>query len=147
MGHAFNFVYTRIMQDKIIPMVPVMLNTYFPPNQPTPERSYRLGQAINEAVKSWDNGKRVAIMASGGLSHFVINEEIDQRVIKDLETKNAQDLFDLPREHISSGSSEIRNWIAASGATEHLDFNLIDYAPCYRSPAGTGCAMAFGSWS
>ena len=75
------------------------------------------------------------------------NEEIDQRVIKDLETKNAQDLFDLPREHISSGSSEIRNWIAASGATEHLDFNLIDYAPCYRSPAGTGCAMAFGSWS
>ena len=147
MGHAFNFVYTRIMQDKIIPMVPVMLNTYFPPNQPTPERSYRLGQAINKAVQSWDNDKRVAVIASGGLSHFVINEEIDQRVIKDLETKNAQDLFDLPREHISSGSSEIRNWIATAGATEHLDFKLIDYAPCYRSPAGTGCAMGFGAWS
>jgi hypothetical protein len=147
MGHAFNFVYTRIMQDKLIPMVPVMLNTYFPPNQPTPERSYRLGQAIRKAVESWDNNQRVAVIASGGLSHFVINEEIDQRVIKSLENKDTESLFSLPREHISSGSSEIRNWIAAAGATEHLDFKLIDYAPCYRSPAGTGCAMGFGAWS
>jgi len=23
---------------------------------------------------------------------------------------------------------------------------LIDYVPCYRSPAGTGCAMAFAYW-
>ena len=38
MGHAFSFIYTRIMGDKLIPMVPIMLNTYFPPNQPTPKR-------------------------------------------------------------------------------------------------------------
>ena len=147
MGHAFNFIYTRIMGDKLIPMVPVMLNTYFPPNQPTPKRSYKLGQAIRRAVESWDSSARVAVIASGGLSHFVINEEIDQRVIKDLKNKDTEDLFALPREHLASGSSEIRNWIAAAGAAEHMDFNLIDYAPCYRSPAGTGCAMAFGFWS
>jgi 3-O-methylgallate 3,4-dioxygenase len=23
---------------------------------------------------------------------------------------------------------------------------LIDYVPCYRSPAGTGCAMGFAEW-
>ncbi len=58
MGHAFSFIYTRIMQDKLIPMVPVMLNTYFPPNQPTPKRSYNLGQAIRNAVEEWDSDAR-----------------------------------------------------------------------------------------
>jgi hypothetical protein len=24
---------------------------------------------------------------------------------------------------------------------------LIDYIPCYRSPAGTGCGMAFATWT
>ena len=147
MGHAFSFVYTRIMQDKLIPMVPVMLNTYFPPNQPTPKRSYNLGQAIRNAVEDWDSDARVAVIASGGLSHFVINEELDQSVIKGLESRDTEGLFGLPREHLNSGSSEIRNWITTSGATEHMDFHLIDYAPCYRSPAGTGCAMAFAYWS
>jgi 3-O-methylgallate 3,4-dioxygenase len=48
---------------------------------------------------------------------------------------------------LNSGTSEIRNWIATAGAVEHLDMKLIDYVPCYRSPAGTGCAMGFAEWS
>jgi len=27
-----------------------------------------------------------------------------------------------------------------------LKMKLIDYVPCYRSPAGTGNAMAFAYW-
>ena len=76
-------------------MVPVMLNTYFPPNQPTPKRSYNLGQAIRNAVSEWESDARVAVIASGGLSHFVINEELDQRVIKGLEDGDTDNLFNL----------------------------------------------------
>ena len=68
-----------------MPMVPVMVNTYYPPNQPTPKRCYAFGQAVRKAIESWDSDKRVALMASGGLSHVVIDEEIDAMVIDGLE--------------------------------------------------------------
>jgi 3-O-methylgallate 3,4-dioxygenase len=29
---------------------------------------------------------------------------------------------------------------------EDKKVNTYDYVPCYRSPAGTGCAMAFAEW-
>lgn len=147
MGHAFSFIYGRILQGNPLPTVPLMLNTYYPPNQPTPKRCYALGQAVRRAVESWPADKRVAIIASGGLSHFVIDEDLDQRVITAMRTKDAAALTTLPRAQLNSGNSEIRNWIAVAGAVEHLDMHLVDYVPCYRSPAGTGCAMGFAQWA
>lgn len=35
-GHAFGFVHNRLLSGVTIPVVPVFLNTYYPPNQPTP---------------------------------------------------------------------------------------------------------------
>ena len=146
MGHAFSFIYGRIMNGSTIPTVPVMLNTYYAPNQPTPKRCYALGQAIRRAVESWPNDQRVAVIASGGLSHFVIDEDLDHRTLNAMQQKDVATLTALPRESLDSGNSEIRNWIAAAGAVEHLDMQLVDYVPCYRSPAGTGCAMGFATW-
>jgi hypothetical protein len=147
MGHAFSFVYGRLMNGKAVPTVPVMVNTYYPPNQPTPKRCYELGRAVRAAIESWPNDARVAIVASGGLSHFVIDEELDHQVINALQAKNVEAIYALPRKRLNSGTSEIRNWIVTAGAVEHLDMKLIDYVPCYRSPAGTGCAMGFAQWT
>ena len=146
MGHAFGFVYRRIMDGNAIPVVPILLNTYYPPNQPTPGRSYDLGKSLRQAIESWDEGLRVAVLASGGLSHFVIDEELDEGVLKALREKDEAHLRALPRNRLNSGTSETRNWIAAAGALEELDMKVIDYVPCYRSPAGTGCAMGFAYW-
>mgnify|MGYP001595930076 FL=1 len=146
-GHAFAYVYNRIMIEGIIPTVPVMLNTYYPPNQPTPKRCFDLGRSIKSAIEAWPKKARVGILASGGLSHFVVDEELDQMALEGMREKNLVKLSQLPREKINSGSSEIRNWIVITGATEHLNMNLLDYVPCYRSPAGTGCAMGFATWS
>src|SRR5260370_864413 len=77
-GHAWNFVHQRIMGERVVPIVPVMLNTYYPPTQPTPRRCYQLGRAIRQAVEAWPWGKRVGIVASGGLSHFFVAEELDR---------------------------------------------------------------------
>jgi hypothetical protein len=52
----------------------------------------------------------------------------------------------LPLEKLQSGNSELRCWSALAGAVEGRSMKLIDYVPCYRSPAGTGCAMAFAYW-
>ena len=146
-GHAFTYVYNRLMTEGIITAVPVMLNTYYPPNQPTPKRCYNLGRALRSAIESWPQGIRVGILASGGLSHFVVDEELDQQALEAMKAKSVEQLTALPREKINSGSSEIRNWMVVTGATEHLEMDVVDYVPCYRSPAGTGCAMGFATWS
>lgn len=146
-GHAWGFVWRRIMGERIIPVVPVMLNTYFPPNQPTPKRCHDLGVALGRAVAEWDSGTRVALVASGGLTHFVVTEEFDQKVLKALEKKDVETISALDRKMLNSGNSEIRNWITVGAAAGEMDFKLIDYVPCYRSAAMTGCAMGFAQWS
>lgn len=145
-GGAFSFIYGRIT-DKKYPMVPVMQNTYFPPNQPRPLRSWEFGVAIREAIQSFPGNQRVALIASGGLSHFVIDEEIDRAAIKAMEANDVEAMGALPTERLQSGTSEIRNWLTIAGAMGDRPLKLYDYVPCYRSPAGTGCAMAFGEWS
>jgi hypothetical protein len=146
-GHAFGFVHQRIMQRAAIPIVPVFLNTYYPPNQPSPRRCYKLGQAIRQAVESYPEDLRVGIVASGGLSHFTIDEPLDGTVIRALREKDAAALQSLPRERLNSGNSEIRNWICAAGALEHLDLKWVHYAPGYRTLAGTGTGLCFGHWA
>lgn len=145
-GHAFTFVRLRLMKHHVVPMVPILLNTYFPPNQPTARRCYALGEAVRRAVESWPERDRVGVVASGGLSHFVVDEELDQTVLKAIAGGESSVLEGLPEDKLQSGSSEIKNWIVAAGALGHLSFEEIDYVPGYRSAAGTGCGMAFGRW-
>ena len=150
MAHAFGFVYQRIMAPQgaaaQTPTVPLMINTYYPPNQVTPQRCYEFGRAVRQAVESWDGDLRVGVIASGGLSHFVVDEELDRTAIEAFRKGDGDTLRNLPRERLNSGNSEIRNWIAAAGAAEHLTARTLDYVPCYRSPAGTGCGMGFVAW-
>jgi hypothetical protein len=147
-GHAFTFVYEFLTNGYDIPIVPVMVNTFFPPNQPTPRRCYALGQALRRAIEAWDSGKTVAVVASGGLSHTIVDEEVDHMTIDAVVEKDADRLRSLPTDRLNLGTSEIRNWVTVAGAMEPLDVKLIgdDYIPAYRTPAGTGCGMAFAYW-
>jgi hypothetical protein len=146
--HAYSFVYLRMMKQNIIPNVPVYLNTFYPPNQPTLRRCFEFGRALRRAIESWDSEKTVAIIASGGLSHFVVEEDLDQMVLSAMRQKDDAALVNLPPERFDGGSSEIRNWIAAAGALGETDLTMeiVDYVPCYRSMAGTGNAMCFAQW-
>lgn len=146
LGHAFTAVYSQIMPDGRIPIVPFMVNTFYPPNQPTPRRCYSLGTALRKAIAGWDGNQRVAVIASGGLSHVIMDEEVDQMTIDGLKNRDREKLFSLPVERLTYGTSEIRNWVTLAGAVEDLEMKFFDYVPCYRSIAGTGCAMGFASW-
>jgi 3-O-methylgallate 3,4-dioxygenase len=59
---------------------------------------------------------------------------------------NAAALAAIPSAKLNSGSSEIRNWIVTAGAAEGLATAWQEYEPLYRTPAGTGCGMAFACW-
>lgn len=145
-GHSWTVTRRRLMNEHQIPMVPFMVNTYYPPNQPRPERCYALGQALRRAIESWGSEQTVCLIASGGLSHFVVDEDLDRDVISALERKDKESLTSIPMEKLQSGNSEILNWIILAGALADADMELIDYIPVYRSLAGTGCGFIFARW-
>ena len=91
---------------------------------------------------------RVAVMASGGLTHFVIDEELDRKILAAMQEGDEAALDAIPESYFKVGTAEIKNWypvIAAMNETG-LRHHLVDYVPCYRSEAGTGNAMAFVYW-
>jgi aromatic ring-opening dioxygenase catalytic subunit (LigB family) len=146
-GHAYGFIYERLMLHKKIPMIPVMVNAFYEPNQPTPARCYELGRALRAGIEASAANLRVAIVASGGLSHFVTNEELDHTIIRALKEGDRETLKRIPSELLNSGSGEIRNWLTVAGAVEGMKLAWYKYLPVYRSAAGTGVGMGFARWS
>jgi hypothetical protein len=146
MPHAFSFPVCRWFAGKRPPMVPILINTCYPPNWISPRRAFALGRAVREAIHSWDSDARVAIVTSGGLSHFTVDEEIDRLAIEGLTKADAGILTTLPRHRLQSATTEILNWVAAAGAMGETPMELMSYEPGYRSPAGTGCGLAVGRW-
>lgn len=145
-GHAFGFVIERLMKDVQVPMLPVMLNTYFPPNTPTATRCREVGEKIGRVLAASPSQSRVAVVASGGLSHFLCEEAFDREIVQALQTKDAAKLAAIPQEALLSGSSEIRNWVMLSGMVDHLSSDFTEYIPVHRTPAGTGIGLAFMTW-
>ena len=53
-----------------VPVVPIAVNSVAPP-LPTMDRCFQVGEVLKKAIESWDPNKKVAVVASGGLSHWV----------------------------------------------------------------------------
>jgi hypothetical protein len=146
LGHAFGFIVKRLFRGRDIPVVPLLLNTYYPPNVPTAARCHDIGRALRTVIEADADPLRVAIVASGGLSHFVVDAELDGRILAALQQGRPEVLRSLARGELQSGSSEILNWVLAAGALEGLSLAWSEYFPIYRTPAGTGIGAAFVCW-
>ena len=78
--------------DCPVTLVPVCINTVqFP--LPNARRVYALGRAVGEAIATWNSDKKVAVVASGGLSHQLegeragfINKAFDLQFLQSLES-------------------------------------------------------------
>lgn len=145
-GHAFQFIHRRLLKELELPVIPVILNTFDPPNQPTPRRCVALGAALRELIAAWPQDLRVGVIASGGLSHFVVDEALDRKVIQAIREKDSATLAALDPKLLQAGSSEIRNWLVVGEMARELDLEWVEYVPGYRSPALTGTGLAFAAW-
>lgn len=148
MPHAYSFIYKQIMRGEVTPHVPFFINTFYPPTQPSAGRCVEAGDAIADIIAEWPKDARVAIIGSGGLSHFVIDEDLDRAALEAMRAGDRAAMAALPESELQSGSSEIKNWLAAAAACDRagLRMRLIAYEPCYRSLAGTGTANGFAIW-
>lgn len=146
--HAFGFVFRRIMRDAPPAVVPIFVNTHYPPNRPSPARCVAFGKALAAAIASWPADVRVAVIASGGLTHYVIDEVFDRRILAAMERGDMAELAAIDEALLQAGTAELQNWLPVASALNALGkrMTVVDYVPCYRSAAGTGTAMAFATW-
>jgi aromatic ring-opening dioxygenase catalytic subunit (LigB family) len=144
LGHAFGRALKFLMPDGRFPVIPLMVNTYYPP-APSAARCLALGDAIRMVVGRLPGTARLVVLASGGLSHTVIDEAYDEAFMAALRRNDRAAFAAMKAEDLVEGTSEIRNWIIAAGALNR-GAAMIDYVPCYRQPSGVGCAMGFAVW-
>lgn len=113
----------RLSDD--IGVVPLIINTLFPP-LPTLERCRAFGEAIRHALGKSRLGRRVALLATGGISHTVGAPGMERNAPGfDREFLDALCGGDLPRacslsddmiDAAGNGTHEIRNWIITAAA-------------------------------
>ena len=106
-------------------MVPVCINTVqFP--LPSAARCYKLGQALGEAIASYDEDLRVVVIGTGGLSHQLdgrragfINKAFDlefmDRLVSDPQWVTQYSIPQLV-ELAGTQGVELLMWVAARGA-------------------------------
>jgi Catalytic LigB subunit of aromatic ring-opening dioxygenase len=170
MGHAFMRPTTSLTPNYDVPVIPIFVNCYFPP-QPTARRCYQLGRAIRKAILSCPLDLDVAVIGSGGLWHTPgapdswLDEGFDMSMINAMKKGDIMRMaekFDAYREPADKavpedprriavtgipglggppgGGGETRNWVAAAAVADGAPGTIVDYVPVYASPIGMGFA-------
>jgi 3-O-methylgallate 3,4-dioxygenase len=144
LGHAFARALKFLTPDASRRIIPLMVNTYYPP-APSARRCTQFGIALAKLVGRFPSANRVVVIASGGLSHTKIDEQLDERFIRALQHNDTDYMSAIPASVLVEGTSEIRNWIVTAAAA-NCSGTMVDYFPLYRTRTGVGCAMGFAYW-
>ena len=144
LGHAFARALKFLTPDASRRIIPVMVNTYYPP-APSARRCAQFGVALAKLVDRFPSANRVVVIASGGLSHTKIDEQLDERFIRALQHNDTDYMSAIPASVLVEGTSEIRNLIVTAAAA-NCSGTMVDYFPLYRTRTGVGCAMGFAYW-
>jgi 2,3-dihydroxyphenylpropionate 1,2-dioxygenase len=137
LGHAFAAVYEWVIEKRPIPVVPIFVNAYLPP-LPTAKRCAQLGKAIAKVIKA--RPEKVAIVASGGMSHFPgtwkypkPDFEFDHWAISQIEKGNLDTLINLTNEQLDEvGNTEMLSWMIMFGAIGKKPGELVTYQPTWH---------------
>ena len=116
---------------------------------PTARRCYRLGQALRRAIESYPEDLRVALVATGGLSHQVHGERAgfnntawDERFL-DLYENDPERLCGMTHAELAElggvEGAEVIMWLVMRGA---LSANVRRLHRAYTLPSMTGIATA-----
>jgi protocatechuate 4,5-dioxygenase beta chain/2,3-dihydroxyphenylpropionate 1,2-dioxygenase len=132
------------------PLVPIIVNGVNPP-WPTPQRCYDFGRMLARAVAAQDQYRRVVVIGTGGLSHWVglpesgnVNESFDRDFLARFNDGDAQRLTAYTQQEIDdagNGAHEIRTWIVAAGAVR-VGFDVLAYEAVPEWLTGTAVAAA-----
>ena len=157
-SHAHAPILRMMNPEADIPVVLIFVNAIHVPAA-SPGRCYRLGRAIKEIIESRPSQERVAVYASGGLSHFTagypwphyqgphglgsISEEFDRKAVSHMLQGEGEQLAQLTsKDLLDHGDIEMRSWIILMGALGSVPAQVLTYEPFYSAVMG----MGLGYW-
>ena len=134
-----------------VSVVPVMINCVQPP-LPSMRRALQWGQFLGRALRSYPGCQRVAVLATGGLSHDIatprmglVNDGFDREFLRRLAAGDDSALLAYATEHVNeagNGAEEVRTWLMAHGAALGGQFEALYYQPIPNWYTGIG----LGRW-
>jgi 2,3-dihydroxyphenylpropionate 1,2-dioxygenase len=127
-------------------VLPVFVNTWIEP-LPTPRRCSRVGEVIRQVVDR--RPERVAMLATGGLSHFPgsprigeIDTGFDAKLLEMLREGQGRTLASWSLAELQqAGDSEFLNWMVVLGAVGDARALRTFY-----HPDGVATGLGFASW-
>jgi len=141
----------RMGVDIALPIVPMIVNDLEEP-MPSIRRCLAWGRLIRQAIESYREPLRIALLGTGGLSHSIgeatmgwIDEAFDHACIKHFSDSDDERLAAFLTEALprtGNGAHEIRDWVVAHAAAGSKGFELIDYFPSPQTLVGAG----FAAW-
>jgi 2,3-dihydroxyphenylpropionate 1,2-dioxygenase len=137
LDYAFYVPLHFTMPEPRVPIVPLYVNVYLPP-QPSPRRCYAWGQALRRILDA--RPERVALIASGGLSHFPGTDrygspdfDFDRTLLASLAEGRGADTTRLTGEELDkAGNVELRTWITVLGAVGPARAEVLCYEPSWH---------------
>lgn len=152
LDHGFCIPLWRMGLQSLPRLIPMVINDLEPP-MPSIRRCLAWGKMLSSAIASFPENLRVAVLATGGLSHSIgeptmgeIDEPFDYDCIQVFTSGDEGPLIDFLDTRLAStgnGAHEMRNWVVAHGAAGSRGFDLIDYLPVPEVYVGCG----FASWN
>lgn len=137
LGHTFAVPFEFVMGERAIPVIPIHTNVYMPP-LPSPRRCAALGREVAKVIAS--RSERVAIIASGGMSHYPgtwkypqPEFDFDKWMIAELERGNVDALLEMTTEQLDEvGNTELLPWAVMLGAIGNVPGELVQYTPTWH---------------
>ena len=135
-----------LLPEPRIPILPIYVNTWVDP-VPTPRRCYQVGELIREVAGK--RAERVAILATGGLSHFPgsprigeIDTQFDHKLLEIMRQGEGRTLADYSLDQLlQAGDSEFLNWMVVLGAVGE-----VKAASTFYMPDHIATGWGFVSW-
>ncbi len=151
LDHGICIPLWRMSLERLPRIVPMIVNSIEPP-LPSLSRCLAWGRQVADAIRSYPEDVKVAVLATGGLSHSIgeptmgaIYEDFDKETIRRFALPEQELIAYLEQELPShgNGSEEVRNWLVAHGAAGARGFELVDYLPVPKVIVGCG----FAAWT
>ncbi len=145
--HGFLTMYHQLDPTWRLPMVPMVMNCTTPPLM-TLRQSYEFGVALGDALRSYEDWQRVALVGGGGPPNVVgeprvgdIDEDFDHWFLEQLGKEDLGELLDLPNDELMEaghGTGEVRAWVTVAGAMRGHKMTVLAYKPIYEWINGMG---------
>lgn len=147
MDHGIMTVYQELDPGHRTRLIPIVQNCAVPPLMPL-ARSWVLGRALRRAIDAFPADERIALIGTGGLSHWVgvprvgdIDEEFDRWFLDRLAQSDVESILDMTDDEISlagNGAHEIRSWVAVAAAMAPNPATVLAYEPIAHWITGMG---------